>query len=68
VDLARLFLSRRALWLLDEPFTAIDVQGVARLQDRFIEHAKAGGAVLLTSHQPLDDRVAARLLDLGSNP
>lgn len=66
VDLARLFLSRRALWLLDEPFTAIDVRGVARLQDRFMEHIKSGGAVLMTSHQALDDRVPARVLDLGS--
>jgi heme exporter protein A len=65
VDLARLFLSRRSLWLLDEPFTAIDVHGVARLQERFIEHAATGGAVFLTSHQALEERVGARLLDLG---
>ena len=64
VDLARLYLSGRALWLLDEPFTAIDVQGVTRLQERFAEHAKAGGAVLLTSHQALDAKLDARVVDL----
>ena len=64
VNLARLYLSRRPLWLLDEPFTAIDVQGVARLQQRFLEHAITGGAVLLTSHQSLDVDTAVRVIDL----
>jgi hypothetical protein len=49
----RLYLSTRPLWLLDEPFTAIDVQGVAR--SAALSRARAaGGAVLLTSHQSLD--------------
>ncbi|MFT7287504.1 MAG: heme exporter protein A [Halieaceae bacterium] len=64
VNLARLYLSRRPLWLLDEPFTAIDLAGVAKLQQRFCEHADGGGAVLLTSHQSLDADVPVRLLDL----
>jgi heme exporter protein A len=65
VDLARLYLSRRDLWLLDEPFTAIDVQGVARLEERFRRHAARGGAVLLTSHQSLDIDHAVRTVDLA---
>jgi heme exporter protein A len=65
VDLARLHLSQRPLWLLDEPFTAIDVQGVARLQTRFAQHAASGGAVLLTSHQSLDLDHGVRILDLA---
>ena len=64
VNLARLYLSRHRLWLLDEPFTAIDVQGVARLQQRFLQHAGSGGAVLLTSHQALDLDYAVRMVDL----
>jgi heme exporter protein A len=66
VDLARLYLSRRALWLLDEPFTAIDVQGVARLQERFLRHVTGGGAVLLTSHQALDVDYPVRVVDLSA--
>lgn len=53
VNLARLHLSRQPLWLLDEPFTAIDRHGVASLEALFVNHAKRGGAVVLTSHQPL---------------
>lgn len=66
VDLARLYLSQKPVWLLDEPFTAIDAEGVARLQQRFVEHATHGGAVLLSSHQTLDAAVNAQLLDLSS--
>lgn len=39
------------VWLLDEPFDALDDDGVARLQGLLTAHAKAGGAVLFTSHQ-----------------
>jgi len=54
VNLARLHLTRRPLWLLDEPFTAIDVDGVASLGACLLAHLQAGGAVILTSHQPLE--------------
>jgi heme exporter protein A len=53
VNLARLYLSDCPLWLLDEPFTAIDKTGVAELELLLVEHVQAGGAVLITSHQPL---------------
>lgn len=64
VNLARLYLSSRALWLLDEPFTAIDVDGVAALTQRMAEHAGAGGAVLLTSHQPVVTAAPVREITL----
>jgi len=53
VNLARLYLSRAPLWLLDEPFTAIDRDGVAELEALLVRHVEAGNAVVLTSHQPL---------------
>lgn len=53
VALARLHLSGAALWILDEPFTAIDKQGVAELEQLICQHAERGGAVILTTHQPL---------------
>ena len=53
VALARLFLSKAALWILDEPFTAIDRHGVAQLEGWLAAQAARGGAVLLTTHQPL---------------
>ncbi|WP_145518430.1 cytochrome c biogenesis heme-transporting ATPase CcmA [Yersinia mollaretii] len=54
VALARLWLSQSPLWILDEPLTAIDKQGVGTLLALFVEHAAKGGMVLLTTHQDLD--------------
>lgn len=54
VALARLWLTRARLWILDEPFTAIDVNGVERLTQRMAQHTEQGGIVILTTHQPLN--------------
>lgn len=56
VSLARLWLTDGAdrLWLLDEPFTALDAVMASRVSERLMEHTKAGGRVILTSHQPLN--------------
>jgi len=53
VALARLHLSTASLWILDEPFTAIDKPGVAALEQLIDAHCRVGGAVVLTSHQDL---------------
>ncbi|GAE11834.1 cytochrome c biogenesis heme-transporting ATPase CcmA [Yersinia pseudotuberculosis] len=53
VALARLWLSPAPLWILDEPLTAIDKQGVSTLLALFIQHVAKGGMVLLTTHQDL---------------
>jgi len=64
VNLARLALSNSPLWLLDEPFTAIDKTGVAELQMLLVAHVEAGGAVVLTSHQALQVRCEVQTLNL----
>jgi heme exporter protein A len=51
VGLARLYLGEAQLWLLDEPFTSIDSDGVERLAHHLEARAQAGAAVVLTSHQ-----------------
>ena len=53
VALARLLARDCALWLLDEPFTAIDQVGIGALEALIQEHVQGGGLVVLTSHQPL---------------
>ncbi|GLS89437.1 cytochrome c biogenesis ATP-binding export protein CcmA [Psychromonas marina] len=53
VALARLWLNDCPLWILDEPFTAIDKSGVKVLENLFLQHAAQGGIVLLTTHQDL---------------
>ena len=67
VGLARLFLSaRRKLWVLDEPFTALDVRAVADLAQALTGHCAAGGMVMLTTHQDVPFAVPPRVLDVGA--
>lgn len=53
VALARLYLTQARVWILDEPFTAIDQRGVEQLQLLLAHHISHGGVVVLTSHQDL---------------
>jgi heme exporter protein A len=63
--LARLCLSETVpLWLLDEPFTALDAQGIGLLRELIEAHTRRGGMVAYTTHQ--DPGIAAsRVLELG---
>ncbi|WP_346795618.1 cytochrome c biogenesis heme-transporting ATPase CcmA [Halomonas sp. Bachu 37] len=65
VALARLELIPRSLWVLDEPFTAIDRDGVAALEARLAAHARNGGCVLVTTHHELSSSPALRRIQLG---
>ncbi len=51
VALARLLINSSKLWILDEPFTALDVAAVELLQSVIAEHVANGGMVILTTHQ-----------------
>jgi heme exporter protein A len=51
VALARMLLSGALLWILDEPFTALDAAGVALVQSLAEAHLGGGGVLVLTSHQ-----------------
>lgn len=52
--LARLLLRPARLWLLDEPFNALDVDAIAELQTCLKAHLSNGGIIVLTSHQTPD--------------
>ncbi|MGQ0656557.1 MAG: cytochrome c biogenesis heme-transporting ATPase CcmA [Chromatiales bacterium] len=69
IALARLFLSGSIpLWILDEPFTALDARGLAALCARIGEHLAASNIVLLTTHLDVPIKApATRLLTLGGN-
>lgn len=51
VALARLLVNEAALWILDEPFTALDVDAVQLLQEVIHAHVQNGGAAVVTTHQ-----------------
>ena len=54
VALARLLVSDAALWILDEPLTALDVNAVALIEELLAEHLARQGMVIYTTHQPLN--------------
>ena len=51
VALARLLVSKATLWILDEPFVALDAGAVELLQSIIAKHIEKGGMVILTTHQ-----------------
>jgi len=64
VSLARLQLSPARLWILDEPFTALDRSAVAELEGRIAAFAALGGAVILTTHHALQLNCPLRIVNL----
>jgi len=63
--LARLAVSGSTpLWLLDEPFAALDAQAAQLVEGLVEEHIGRGGSVVYTTHQ--DSRLAARTIDLDA--
>jgi heme exporter protein A len=51
VALARLWLTKSQLWILDEPFAALDTASVNVLASRLSEHMSSGGMTIITTHQ-----------------
>jgi heme exporter protein A len=65
VALARLALCEsRPLWILDEPFSALDRSAIQRLCARIDSHASRGGLVVLTTHQEVRFAAATHTLEL----
>jgi heme exporter protein A len=54
VALARLWVNRAALWILDEPFSALDLASVDVLQEVIRRHLQRGGMAIVTTHQEVE--------------
>lgn len=59
VALSRLWLKKATYWILDEPFTALDTDGIELLEMQMCQHVAGGGAIITTSHQPLSRKAGA---------
>ncbi len=51
VVLAALFITQAKIWLLDEPFAALDADGIKSIENQITEHCENGGLCILTTHQ-----------------
>lgn len=54
VGLTRIFMSASKLWLLDEPFNALDKHGKKIIEQLIVEHCKTGGMVIFATHQTME--------------
>jgi heme exporter protein A len=52
--LARLSVTDAKLWVLDEPFVALDTQSLDNLRALLANHVQKGGMLLYTSHQSVE--------------
>jgi len=67
VALARLLAHQAKLWVLDEPFNALDVAAVDLLKRMIADQVKANGMVILTTHQEVEiDTGKIRHINLDS--
>jgi heme exporter protein A len=53
LSLARLLMTDAVLWILDEPLTSLDKQGIDLIESIMIEHVQQQGMIVLTSHHDL---------------
>lgn len=63
--LAFIELSQAKLWILDEPLTALDVQGVTLMESMIMEHKQAGGSVVFTTHHGMQLECEMSSVQLG---
>ena len=63
--LAFLLLSDARLWILDEPLTALDVKGVALMEQMIMRHRESGGSVIFTTHHGMQLPCEMRSVCLG---
>jgi heme exporter protein A len=61
VALARLLLNHAQVWILDEPFTALDKSAINLIETWLEQHAQQGGMAVLTSHHPVNCSNTIRL-------
>ncbi len=69
VALVRLaFCADKPLWILDEPFSALDAASIARIAGVVVAHLRRGGMVLFTTHQEVELAGAeVRAVELGAH-
>ncbi len=68
VALSRLLFSTAHVWILDEPYTALDKAGQAYVDQLLEQHSKNGGLIVITTHQPLHlENCTVQRIQLGND-
>ena len=61
VSLTKLLLSKRNLWILDEPFNGLDIDSINKTKEMICNHKANGGSILLASHINLSIKGSKRI-------
>ena len=56
LELTRLIIEQKKLWILDEPYSGLDSKSITIINDTFIDHISNQGMIIFTSHQDPDLR------------
>ena len=64
VALARMLMSDVPLWLMDEPFTNLDLEGRQLVMDLTEEHLASGGMCVMAAHQDVEIDATVRRVGL----
>ncbi len=68
IGLTRLIINSSKIWLLDEPFTSLDVTGKSIIEKLIVEHCQKGGMVIFATHQAMEiEGHEVRHIHLGRN-
>jgi len=65
LGLARLLMTGRSIWLLDEPTVSLDVYSVKQLTKVINDHLGTGGSAIIATHAALDLKGQVETIDLG---
>ena len=66
LGLARLLVSTRKVWLLDEPTASLDANGALLVGQLLSEHTAAGGGAIVATHDAIPLTASARTMTLGA--
>ena len=62
LEIMRLIIEEKKIWLLDEPFTNLDSESIQVLSQTFEDHSDKGGCVLFSSHQDAEINISEKIL------
>tara|TARA_Y100000768_G_C23698958_1_gene550443 strand:+ start:70 stop:675 length:606 start_codon:yes stop_codon:yes gene_type:complete len=61
LELLRLIIENKKIWILDEPFASLDKNSIDLIEQTFMDHCKNNGCIIYTSHQDLKFQVSEEI-------
>ena len=62
LELLRLIIENKKTWILDEPFTNLDLESIDIVEQTFDDHRKNGGCILFSTHQKTEIGITKEII------